>query len=68
MSLGAVPWNRCTEKRLWTDTDNSGFYWYMETYYGITARNNMYDALAIVGEQNKINDVRVTFEVSNGMG
>lgn len=56
--LGAVPWNRCTEKRLWTDTDNSGFYWYMETYYGITARNNMYDALAIVGEQNKINDVR----------
>lgn len=56
--LDAVPWNDCTEKRLWTDTDNSGFYWYMETYYGITARNNMYDALAIVGEQNKINDVR----------
>lgn len=56
--LGAVPWNKETEKRLWTDTDISGFYWYMETYYGITARNNMTDALAIVGEQNKINEVK----------
>lgn len=56
--LGAVPWNDETEKRLWTDTDISGFYWYMETYYGITARNSMTDALAIVGEQNKINEVR----------
>ena len=56
--LGAMPWNKETEKRLWTDTDNAGFYWYMETYYGITTRNNLYDALAIVGEQNKINDVR----------
>ena len=56
--LGAVPWNRETENRLWTDTDISGFYWYMETYYGITARNNMTDALAIVGEQNKINEVK----------
>lgn len=56
--LGAVPWNSGTEKRLWTDTDISGFYWYMETYYGITARNSMSDALAIVGEQNKINDVK----------
>lgn len=56
--LGAVPWSKETEKRLWTDTDISGFYWYMETYYGITARNSMSDALAIVGEQNKINDVK----------
>ena len=56
--LGAVPWNQETEKRLWTDTDNAGFYWYMETYYGITSRDKLYDALAIVGEQNKINDVR----------
>ncbi len=56
--LGALPWNREDGKRLWTDTDISGFYWYMETYYGITARNNMTDALAIVGEQNKINEVK----------
>ena len=56
--LGALPWNKETGKRLWTDTDISGFYWYMETYYGITARNNMTDALAIVGEQGKINEVK----------
>lgn len=56
--LGALPWNKSKEKRQWTDPDDSGFFWYAETYYGITARDKLDDALAIVGEQNKINEVR----------
>lgn len=56
--LGSVPWFPVDRKRQWTDVDDSGFYWYMETYYGITTRNNLADGLAIVGGQNKINDVK----------
>ena len=56
--LGAMPWNRSEEKRQWIDPDDSGFFWYMETYYGITARDKLDDALAIVGGQNMINDVK----------
>lgn len=56
--LDKLPWNEEPDKRQWVDTDNAGFYWYMETYYGITSRDKLYDALAIVGGQNKINDVK----------
>lgn len=56
--LGTMPWNRSKEKRQWIDPDDSGFFWYMETYYGITARDKLDDALAIVGGQNMINDVK----------
>lgn len=56
--LGALPWNKSEEKRQWIDPDDSGFFWYMETYYGITARDKLDDALAIVGGQNMINDVK----------
>ena len=56
--LGTMPWNRSEEKRQWIDPDDSGFFWYMETYYGITARDKLDDALAIVGGQNMINDVK----------
>lgn len=56
--LGTLPWNKSEEKRQWIDPDDSGFFWYMETYYGITARDKLDDALAIVGGQNMINDVK----------
>lgn len=56
--LGTMPWNKSKEKRQWIDPDDSGFFWYMETYYGITARDKLDDALAIVGGQNMINDVK----------
>ncbi len=56
--LGAVPWNPVDEKRQWVDLDDAGFFWYMETYYGITTRDKLDDALAIVGGQNMINDVK----------
>jgi hypothetical protein len=56
--LGSVPWNHAVEKRQWLDPDDSGFFWYMEMYYGITSRDKLDDALAIVGGQNMINDVK----------
>lgn len=56
--LGSVPWNASEEKRQWVDTDDAGFFWYMETYYGITSRDKLDAALTIVGGQNMINDVK----------
>lgn len=56
--LGSVPWNTIDEKRQWVDRDDAGFFWYMESYYGITTRDKLDDALSIVGGQNMINDVK----------
>lgn len=56
--LGAMPWNPGPERRQWTDKDDAGFFWYIENYYKMAQQDKLDRALAIVGEQNKINDVR----------
>lgn len=56
--MGAVPWNQEDVRRQWTDTDDSGFYWYIETYYNIAVRDKLSDALAIVGGRRVINEVK----------
>lgn len=56
--MGAVPWNHEDGRRQWTDTDDSGFYWYIETYYNIAVRDKLSDALAIVGGRRVINEVK----------
>lgn len=58
MVLGKLPWNEKEEKRRWKDVDDAGFYRYMETFYGITGRDKMDNALLIVSAQNMINDVK----------
>ena len=56
--LGKVPWSPMEQKRQWKDEDDAGAFWYIENYYGITSRDKLDDALAIVGSQNMINDVK----------
>ena len=58
MVLGRLPWNRSEEKRRWKDDDDAGYYRYLETFYGITGREKLDNALLIVGSQNTINDVK----------
>lgn len=58
MLLGRVPWGTKEEKRRWEDVDYAGFYRYMETFYGITGREKLDNALLIASSQNAINDVR----------
>lgn len=58
MVLGSTPWNPSKEKRRWTDADDAGLYRYLETYYGITGREKVDNALIIVSAENKINDVK----------
>lgn len=58
MALGRLPWDQNEEKRRWKDVDDAGFYRYIETFYGLTGREKMDNALLIVSAQNKINDVK----------
>lgn len=56
--LGAVPWDRSGIKRQWTDDDDAGLFWYLENYYRVAQQDRQDKALAIVGRQNLINDVK----------
>lgn len=59
MALGKLPWDQRDEKRRWRDVDDAGFYRYMETYYGLTGREKLDNALLICSAQNQINDVKL---------
>lgn len=58
MVLGALPWDPREKKRRWEDVDSASFYRYIETFYGITGREKLDNALLIVSSQHKINDVK----------
>lgn len=55
---GRVPWSQETGRRRWKDSDDAGYYNYMELFYGITGKEKLDNALLIVGSQNRINDVK----------
>lgn len=56
--LGALPWDKSSCRRLWTDTDNNGMYWYLEKVYGITGRGNIDSALDVHSSLHKFNEVQ----------
>lgn len=58
MAIGRLPWDSSSERRRWKDVDDAGFYRYMETFYGITGREKLDNALLLVSSQNRVNDVR----------
>lgn len=58
MVLGSLPWNSEPGKRQWTEADDAGFFWYMESYYRMTSQDRLDKALAITGEQRKVNTVK----------
>lgn len=56
--IGKVPWSQEVGRRRWRDPDDAGYYNYMELFYGITGKEKLDNALLIVGNQNRINDVK----------
>lgn len=56
--LGPVPWNTDGRRRLWSDTDNNGMYWYLERFFGITGRGNIDAALDIHASTHAFNEVQ----------
>lgn len=58
IAIGPLPWEQEPGRRQWIDDDDSGFFWYIESYYRMAQRDKLDMALAIVGRQNKINAVK----------
>ncbi len=58
IAIGPLPWAPEPGMRQWTDDDDSGFFWYIENYYRMAQRDRLDMALAIVGNQNRVNVVR----------
>ncbi len=56
--IGKVPWSMEDGRRRWRDSDDAGYYNYMELFYGITGKEKLDNALLIAGSQNRINDVK----------
>lgn len=54
-----VPWDRKfeTPDRIWTDTDDAGLRWYLESNYGITSTNKIMDGVSLIAEENAENKV-----------
>lgn len=56
--LGLLPWSTDGKRRLWSDTDSNGLYWYMEKAYQITGRGNIDAALDIHAMSHAFNEVQ----------
>lgn len=55
--LGPLPWNNAESRRLWSDTDSNGLYWFLEARYQITKRQNIDSALDLHAAQHRFNEV-----------
>lgn len=62
LALGALPWDRTEESRLWTDTDDAGCLWYLEYRFDITGKDKALMALLLVAKQNSFNEVTAYLE------
>lgn len=56
--LGALPWDGKATRRMWSDTDSNGLYWYLENVYKLTGRGNIDSALDIHASQHAFNEVQ----------
>ena len=56
--LGPLPWEVSGKRRMWSDTDNNGLYWYLEKRYDITKRGNIDAALDLHASTHAFNEVQ----------
>lgn len=57
-TAGKFPWAREDTCSVWTDTDDAGLRDYIETVYGIMAKEKLYDALRLVMEERAFHPVK----------
>ena len=56
--LAPVPWNRANKRRMWTDADTNGLYWYIEKRYDVRGRGDIDSALSVYMSQHCFNEVQ----------
>lgn len=56
--LGQLPWMHEAERRMWTDTDSNGVYWYLEKTYGFNGRGAIDSALDLHAAKYAFNEVQ----------
>lgn len=56
--LGSLPWDKRAQRRLWSDNDNEGLYWYLEKVYKITGNGKADGALSLHSNKFSFNDVQ----------
>ena len=56
--LGPLPWDAEGKRRMWSDTDSNGLYWYLERTYRISGRGNIDAALDIHSSLHAFNEVQ----------
>ena len=56
--LGPLPWEPSGKRRLWSDTDINGIYWYLEKRYDITKHGNIDAALDLHASTHAFNEVQ----------
>lgn len=56
--FGKLPWNDDERRRMWSDTDLSGLYWYLEKIYDIKGRGCIDAALDIHMSSHAFNEVQ----------
>ncbi len=58
--FGDLPWREsAAPRRQWDgDTDEPGLRWYLEHAYGLSAKSNISDALALCARQNAVDDLQ----------
>lgn len=56
--MGAVPWDKNTEKRQWGDLDDKGVRWYVENTYEIVSPSKVDDALGLCANNHSFNQLK----------
>lgn len=56
--VGAVPWDKRSGVRTWTDNDDAGIRHYLEKAHGITGVSKIFDACSLVCHKHTVNSVK----------
>lgn len=58
LALGALPWDKREIRRQWLDNDDAGLRRYIEAAYRVAGKERIYDALSLISNSHRINDVQ----------
>lgn len=62
--MGAVPWETKNNYRAWGTSDDSSLFSIIQSDYGLTSRNDFFDALKIVSKRNRFHPIK---EILDGL-